>query len=141
MSNEKKMYDLFEALADSVDALSDEEVLAECREIGLSPTDVTTRTRSVLQNAVKEFRQRQLLEARFERQRAIERMSAAKHRLPTDPKLRRNLLAEMMAHPQAREMLTAHGREFTELTDEDVKEAILELMYLGVAPPGEKSRK
>ena len=66
-------------------------------------------------------------------------MTAAKHRLPADPKLRRHLLAAMMARPQVQGMLTAHGREFAELTDEDVEESILELMHLGVVLPGEKS--
>ena len=62
MSDETKMRALFEALADDVDALSDEDVLAECLEDGRLPADVATRTRSVLQNAVKAFRQRPLLE-------------------------------------------------------------------------------
>lgn len=141
MSDETKMSALFEALADNVDALSDEEVLAECLEDGYSPADVATRTRSVLQNAVKAFKQRPLLEARRERERSIERMKAARHQLPTDPQLRRDLLAAMMAQPQAQGMLTAHGREFTKLTDEDVKEAILELMHLGVVLSREKSEE
>lgn len=139
MSDETKMHALFEALADDVDALSDEEVLAECLEDGHSPADVATRTRSVLDNAVKAFKQRPLLEARRERERFIEQMKAARHRLPADAQSRRNLLAAMMAQPQAQGMLTAHGREFTELTDEDVKEAILELMHLGVVPSIEES--
>ena len=141
MSDETKMSALFEALADDVDALSDEEVLAECLEDGYSPADVATRTRSVLQNAVKAFKQRPLLEARRERERSIERMKAARRQLPADPQLRRDLLAAMMAQPQAQGLLTAHGREFTELTDEDVKEAILELMHLGVVPSSEKSEE
>ena len=141
MSDETKMSALFEALADDVDALSDEEVLAECLEDGYSPADVATRTRSVLQNAVKAFKQRPLLEARRERERSIERMKAARRQLPADPQLRRDLLAGMMAQPQAQGLLTAHGREFTELTDEDVKEAILELMHLGVVPSSEKSEE
>ena len=138
MSDETKMSVLFEALADNVDTLSDEEVLAECLEDGYSPADVATRTRSVLQNAVKAFKQRPLLEARREREQSIERMKAAMHQLPADPQLRRDLLAAMMAQSQAQGMLTAHGREFAKLTDEDVKEAILELMHLGVVPAGEK---
>ena len=141
MSDETKMSALFEALADSVDALSDEEVVAECLEEGHSPADVSTRTRAVLQNAVKAFKQRPLLEARRERNRSIERMKAAKHQLPTDPVLRRDLLVAMMAQPQAQGMLTAHGREFTELTDEDVQEAILELMHLGVVPSRDESEE
>ena len=44
----------------------------------------------------------------------------------------------MMTQPQAQGMLTAHGREFKDLTDEDVEESILELMHLGLLPPGEK---
>ena len=141
MSDDTKMYALFEALADNVDALSDDEVLAECLKDGRSPADVATQTRSVLQDAVKAFRQRPLLEARRERERAIMRMRAASHQLPSDPQLRRDLLAAMLAQPQAQGMLTAHGREFTELTDEDVGEAILELMHLGVVPAGEKSEE
>ena len=141
MSDETKMHALFEALADNVDALSDEEVLADCREDGRSPADVATRARSTLQNAVKAFKQRPLLAARRERERFIERMRAARHRLPADPQLRRDLLAAMMAQPQAQGMLTAHGRDFTALTDEDVEEAILELMHLGVVPSGDKSEE
>ena len=141
MSDETKIYALFEALADSVDALSDEEVLADCREDGRSPADVAKRTRSILQNAVKAFKQRPLLEARQERVRIIERMTAAKHRLPTDPKLLRDLLSALMTQPQAQGMLTAHGREVAELTDEDVKEVILELLHLGVVPSDEQSEE
>ena len=141
MSDETKMAALFEALAADVDALSDEEALAECRDDGGSPADVAKRTRSTLESAVKAFRQRPLLEARRERERSIERMTAGEHRLPADPQLRRDLLATMMAQPQAQGMLTAHGREFAELTDEDVTEAILELMHLGVVPPREESEK
>ena len=138
MSDETKMHAFFQALADNVEALNDEEVLADCREDGRSPTDVATRTRSILQDAVKAFKQRPLLAARLERERVIERMKATRHQLPADPQLRRDLLARMMAQPQARGMLTAHGRDFTALTDEDVEEAILELMHLGVVPPSEE---
>lgn len=138
MSDERKMRAVFEALADNVDSLSDDELLAEVREAGRSPEAIAKQARSLIQNAVKKFKQRPLLEARRERERSIERMAAAKHRLPAEPRLRREWLATMMAQPQAQGMLTAHGREFKDLTDEDVEESILELMHLGVLPPGEK---
>ena len=141
MSDETKMIALFEALADDVNSLSDEELLAECRDEGHSPAAVAKRTRSALESAVKAFKQRPLLEARRERERSIERMAAAQHQLPAGPQLRRDLLATMMAQPQAEGLLTAHGREFAELTDEDVREAILELMHLGVVPPRGDSDK
>ena len=142
MSDETtKMGAFFEALADHVDALSDEELVAECVEEGRSPVDVAKETRAVVQRAVKTFKQRSLMEARRERELSIERMAVTESRLPRGPRLRRDLLAAMMAQPGAQGLLTAHGREFAEFTDEDVKEAILELMYLGVDVPGEKAEE
>ena len=138
MSDEKKMRAFFEALADNVENLSDEEVLAEVREEGRSPEEIAKQMRSLIQNTVKAFKQRPLLEAQRERERSLERMKAAKHRLPAEPRVRREWLAAMMARPEAQGMLTAHGRDFTELTDEDVEQSILELMHLGMLPPGEK---
>ena len=70
MSDETKMIGLFEALADDVNSLSDEELLAECRDEGHSPAAVAKRTRSTLESAVKAFKQRPLLEARRERERS-----------------------------------------------------------------------
>jgi hypothetical protein len=138
MSDEKKMRALYEALADHVESLSDEQLLADVRESGRPPEQVASEARNLIQNAVKRFKQRPLLEAQRERERALKRMSEAKYRLPAEPKRRREWLAAMMAQPQAQGMLTAHGREFAEMTDEDVEESILELMHLGVMPPGEK---
>jgi hypothetical protein len=138
MSDEKKMRAFFEALADNVDNLSDDEVLAEAREEGRSPEEIANQMRSFIQNTVKAFKQRPLVEAQRERERSLERMKAAKHRLPPEPRVRREWLAAMMARPEAQGMLTAHGRDFTELTDEDVEQSILELMHLGMVPPDEK---
>jgi hypothetical protein len=138
MSDEKKMRALFEALADHVESLSDEQLLADVRESGRTPEQVASEARNLIQNAVKTFKQRPLIEAQLERERALKRMSEAKYRLPSEPKIRREWLAAMMAQPQAEGMLTAHGREFAEMTDEDVEESILELIHLGVMPPGEK---
>jgi hypothetical protein len=138
MSDERKLRALFEALADNVESLSDEELLAEVRESGHLPEDVAKQTRWSVQNAVKTFKQRRLLEARRERERSIEHMAAAKRRLPADPNVRRAWLAGMMAQPSAQGLLTAHGREFKDLTDADVEESILELIYVGVLPLSEK---
>ncbi len=87
---------------------------------------------------MKRLKQRPLLQAQQERERALKRMSEAKYRLPVEPKKKREWLAAMMAQPQAQGMLTAHGREFAEMADADVEESILELMHLGVLPPDEK---
>jgi hypothetical protein len=138
MSDEKKMRALYEALADHVESLSDEQLLAEVRESGQAPEQLASDARNLIQNAVKRFKQRPLLQAQQERERALKRMSEAKYRLPAEPKKKREWLAAMMAQPQAQGILTAHGREFAEMTDADVEESILELMHLGVLPPDEK---
>ena len=138
MSDEKKMRALYEALADHVESLSDEQLLAEVRESGQAPEQLASDARNLIQNAVKRFKQRPLLQAQQERERDLKRMSEAKYRLPAEPKKKREWLAAMMAQPQAQGMLTAHGREFAEMTDADVEESILELMHLGVLPPDEK---
>ena len=138
MSDELKTRALFEALADNLEGVSEEELLAEIRETGRSPEDIAKRTRSLILDAVKNFKQRPLHEARLERERSLARMAAAKHRLPAKPEERRVWLAAMMAQPQAQGMLTAHGREFEDLTDDDVEESILELMHLGVLPPADE---
>ena len=54
----RAVLDVFEALADNVESLSDEEVLTEVREEGRSPEDIAERTRSQLQDAVRKFKRR-----------------------------------------------------------------------------------
>src|SRR3954470_6225963 len=101
MSDEKKMRALYEALADHVESLSDEQLLAEVRESGQAPEQLASDARNLIQNAVKRFKQRPLLQAQQERESALKRMSEAKYRLPAEPKKKREWLAAMMAQPQA----------------------------------------
>ena len=54
----RAVLDAFEALADNVESLSDEEVLTEVREEGRSPEDIAERTRSQLQDVVRKFKRR-----------------------------------------------------------------------------------
>lgn len=138
MSDEKKMRALYEALADHIESLSDEQLLADVRESGRTSEQVASEARNLIQAAVKRFKQRPLLEAQREREHALKRMTEAKYRLPAEPKTRREWLAAMLAQPQVQGMLTLHGREFVDMSDEDVEESILELIHLGVVPPDEK---
>ena len=133
MSDERKMRALFEALADSVDGLSDEEVLAECREDGRSPEDVAKRTRAVLQDAVKAFKQRALVAAREKHQERTARIAAKSFRLPDSPAARRALLDAVIArHQQAGKLVTAQHRDFSEMTDEDVESWLQQFGHLGL---------
>jgi hypothetical protein len=58
MSDETNLRALFDALADNVDALGDDDVLKECNEAGRSPENIAAQTRSILLSAVNTFEQR-----------------------------------------------------------------------------------
>ena len=136
MSWEQKMCALFEALADSVDAITDEEVLAECREEGRSLEDVATRTRLVLQNAAKAFRQRALIAAKEKHRDSAAKIAAMKFPLPDTPAERRALLDAVIAqHQEAGTLLTAQHRDFSEMTDEDVESWLQQFGHLGLLDP------
>ena len=142
MSEERKLRALFEALADSVDALTDDELLAECREEGRSPEDVASDTRAVMRDAVKGFKQRSLVAAREKHRESAARIASTTFRLPESPAERRALLSAVIAqHQQAGRLVTAQHRDFSEMTDEDVESWLQQLGHLGLldrkAEPGE----
>ena len=139
MSDERKMRAFFEALADNVDSLSDEEVLAEVREEGRPPENVAKQTRSVLQNAVKKFKQRALIAAKEQHQQRAARLTEMRVQLPSSPAERRQLLDAVIAqHQHAGRMLTAQHRDFDEMTDDDVESWLQQFGALGLldAKPG-----
>jgi hypothetical protein len=57
MSDEQKMRALFEALADHVEGLGEDELIAEVREAAQSPEDIATETRALIRKAVKAVKQ------------------------------------------------------------------------------------
>ena len=133
MSDEKKMRVFFEALADNVDSLTDEELLAEVREEGRSPEDVAKQTRLLLQNTVKGFKQRALVAAKEQHTQMEARLAAMRFQLPTSPTERRQLLDAVIArHQQAGRMLIAQHRDFKEMTDGDVESWLQQFGALGL---------
>lgn len=142
MSDEKKMRLFFEALADNVEKLTDEELLAEVREEGQSPEDVAKQTRMLLQSTVKKFKQRALVSAKQQHQRQEARYADERFQLPTNPAERRQLLDAVIArHQQAGRMLTAQHRDFTEMTDDDVESWLQQFGALGLLDPNTESNK
>jgi hypothetical protein len=55
MSTEQRLRNLFEAMADDIDAMSDEDLIEELRENGEDPDEVAERTRKLLMDAVDAF--------------------------------------------------------------------------------------
>ena len=133
MSDERKIRAFFEALADNVENLSDEELLAEIREEGRDPDAIAMETRLLLQNTLKRFKQRALVAAREQRERNEARLAGMKLRLPTNPTERRRLLdAALARHQQAGRTLIAQYRDFKEMTDEDVESWLEQFSALGL---------
>lgn len=133
MSDEKRICALFDALADNLENLSDEEVLAEVLEEGRDPDDVAKETRLLLQNTVKKFKQRALLAAKEQHQRNEAHLAAMRFELPTSSTERRQLLSAVIArHQQAGRMLMAQHRDFKEMTDEDVESWLQQFGALGL---------
>ena len=79
MSDERTMRAFFEALADNVESLSDEELLDDVQEEGRSPEEIARHTRSLLQYTVKKFRQRALVAAKEQHQQAQARLALGGH--------------------------------------------------------------
>jgi hypothetical protein len=133
MSDEKKIRAFFEALADNVENLSDEELLAEIREEGRDPGAIATETRLLVQDTIKRFKQRALFAARQQHDRNEARLAALKLQLPTSPTDRRRLLDTAIArHKQAGRVLIAQYRDFKEMTDEDVESWLEQFSALGL---------
>jgi hypothetical protein len=133
MSDEKRIRALFEALADNVESLGDEELLAEVREEGRDPEGVAKQTRLLLQNTVKKFKQRALLAAKQQHKRNEARLAAMRFELPTSSTERRQLLsAVIVRHQQAGRMLIAQHRNFEEMTDDDVESWLQQFGALGL---------
>ena len=133
MSHEKDINSLFEALADSVESLSDEEVLAEVHDDGQNPEDVARQMRLVVQNTVKTFKQRTLIAAKEQHRREQAHLAGTECRLPGSAGERWKLLKTIIArHQQAGRMLVAQNRDFKEMTDDDVKSWLQQFAALGL---------
>lgn len=133
MSDEKKIRAFFEALADNLESLSDEELLAEVREEGRSYEDIAKRTRLLFQNTVKRFKDRDLVMTKGEQHQPVTRADTSPVRLPTSATERRQLLNALIAkHQEAAQLLTARRRLFEELTDDDVESWLEQLGSLGL---------
>ena len=133
MSDEKRMFALFEALADNVESLSDEELLAEVQGEGQDTEEVAIQMRLLLRNTLKTFKQRALIDAKKQHQRDDARLAATRFRLPTSATERRQLLTSLVvSHQQAGQMLIAQHRDFKAMTDDDIESWLHQFGALGL---------
>jgi len=125
---EQELANLMDGLAEYVFEMSDEEVRAEMKDEGDSAESV----RDILRQAVKDCRQKHLIEAQ---QRYDERIAALNRKdfsLPeTVPEMREMLGSILTSRPDLGAALTAQNRDFKNLPDEDVPGYLKQLIELG----------
>ncbi len=133
VSDEQRLMRLFDALADSVEEMTDEEVLAEAREAGEDPKVVAAQVAGIIEKSIRAQSERRRLEARRQYEAAIEAMSRRKYSLPATANARRSLLiATVTQNPGIRSAVTLRHRELRALSDEDVTGYLEKLVDLGL---------
>jgi hypothetical protein len=131
-SQEQELADIMNALAESVAAASDEEILQEARARGEDPAEAARATKDLLLNAAQTYRQRRLHEAQREYENHIAIMQTRTYELPVSVAERRQLLNLIVSRQSAlRAALTAQYRDFTSIADTDVESCLKQLQELG----------
>ncbi len=128
----ERLHALANAMADSVEAASDEQLLADARSAGVDPNQAKSRVQQLLRGVVKASKQRRLEQAQAEYKSSVAAFCAATARIPAVPKQQRELLTHVFqTHPEIRSVTLQH-REFSELTDSDVQSLLRQLEQLGM---------
>jgi hypothetical protein len=133
---------LYDALAESVLGISEEDIVDEYLDAGESPDEVAERMRGVFRRTWKEFKQRPLKAARQNYIRAASSIQKAKPRLPNTAEERRKLLMGLLSRrPQPEQALTAQFRKFSEMADEDVESWLEQFADLGLIPSDDEAKE
>lgn len=130
----EKLHALFSALADSTDALSDEEWRQEIAETGVDVKATGSRVKSVLLDAILKGKKKRLADARKAHADAVVRMTEASRSLPSTSAEKRRLVERALSkRPQVRDaVLTVQHRDFESLSDEDLDGLLRQLQHLGL---------
>lgn len=127
---EQELTSLMDNLAESVFEMSDDEVRAEMKENG----DSTDAVRSILRQAVKDCRQKNLIAAQHRYNKRIEAMNRKKLSLPESIQEMREMLNSILTSNPAvgSALLTAQYRDFNDLPDEEIPGYLRQLFELGL---------
>ncbi len=122
---------LFDDLAEAVEQAPPEDLLAEAKAAGQNTERIAADVKNTLLEAVRGFEQRKLHAARS----AYKTKSAARHTrrfaMPATPAARRRMLMDAATTNNRVARVTAKYRDLTNLSDEDVRSALEDLMELG----------
>jgi hypothetical protein len=129
----ERLHAFANAMADSVEVASDDELLADARSAGVDASQTKSHVQQLLRGVVKVSKQRRLEQAHAEYEASVAAFrTAAAKKIPVLPKEQRALLTHVFqTHPQIRSVTLQH-REFSELTDSDVQSLLAQLEQLGM---------
>lgn len=137
MNDERRDHDLYltrllSGLADSMDHVSDEELLAEVREAGGDPDTIAQVAGRTLADAVKGYRQRGLAKAKSEYAKAVDAFGRRVRVLQMGTTAKRALLAVALTKRPDLVGVTAQWRNLESIPDSDVDGVLEQLDALGV---------
>lgn len=126
---EQEFANLMNGFAESAFEMSDEEVRAEI----IDEDDSTDQIRNVLRQAVKNCRQKALVEAQQKYDERVAAMQKKSFSLPETVREMREMLNTILTSRPAlgSALLTAQNRDFKDLPDEDVPGYLKQLLELG----------
>lgn len=140
VNDEQRLRRVFDALADSVEGLTEEELLAEAREEG-DPKSLAAEVTRLIAKMIGSHNARKRIEARLRYEARIAAMGQRRYDLPTKPEERRALLDALVARtPAIRSAITLHHRELKSLSDDDVEGYLKKLVDLALLGPSGESK-
>lgn len=132
LHDDQRLSLLLDALADSVESMSEDELLEEARAEG-DPKVLASEVAATIREALETYRSGKRLEARREYEAGLLAMGSRTYALPASPKERRALLTALVARqPAIRSAVTLHNRELKGLSDADVEGYLRKLAELGL---------
>lgn len=142
LSDEQRLMRLYDTLADSVEEMTDEEVLAEAREAGEDPKLLAKQVAGIIEMSIRTQSEGRRQEARRQYEDAIEALSGRRYALPPTVQERRALLvAAITQNPDIRSAVTLQHRELRSLSDEDVTGYLKKLFELGILGGGREGEE
>lgn len=131
---EEKIHGLLKDVAESVLEATDEEIIEDVRAQGRNPASVAQEVRTILLQSVIAHKKTKLLAAQRRHEKQVEELRDKTFTLPNTPDAMRALLAKILSLvPDYRTAsLTAQYRDFSDLSDEDVRQHLVQLAQLGV---------
>ncbi len=129
----KKLENLMNLLADSLESASAEEMLDEDAELSASAVVKAEGVRRLLLDEVGNYRKKLASDAMRHHAASIAEFLKRPYRLPTVPAEQRQLLNKIFTeYPHIQSSLTLQHRDFRTLSDSDVESLLKQLEALGV---------